>query len=198
MFIAFGASGRREVERLKSSPNAAVRRTAIDLLRQFGGSEALPRAERLLDDNEPQVQREAVRAILSIGTERAYATLGRALTDGTPTHAKRSCGGQRVTRRAVRPAVRLHPPPCRPPRPAGRPVPSGDRSARLPEGSGRHRSAQRRAAPGRVVGAAAHDGAARRRGRGAGANRHPRRRRRPRSRRWHRDPAACARRRART
>ena len=181
MFMAFGASGRREVERFKSSANAAVRRTAVDLLRQFGGSEALSELSGFLNDNEPQVQREAVRAILSIGTDLGYATLGRALTEGTPAQREAMVdGGQRVTRRLVCPAVHLHPPACRPPRPADRSVPSGDQSARLPEGSGRHRSTQRSAASGRVVGAPAHDDAARCLGRRVGANRHPRCRRRPR------------------
>jgi hypothetical protein len=83
ILIAFGAVGRRTVERLKSSPNAAVRRTAIYLLREFGGSEALPDLTELLDDNEPQVQREAVRAILNIGTDQAYRILEVALTSGS-------------------------------------------------------------------------------------------------------------------
>lgn len=83
ILIAFGAIGRREVERLKGSPNPAVRRTAIYLLREFGGSEALPELTELLNDSEPQVQREAVRAILNIGTERAYSVLEQALTRGT-------------------------------------------------------------------------------------------------------------------
>ena len=83
ILIAFGASGRREVERLKNSPNPAVRRTAIYLLREFGGSEALPELTELLNDNEQQVQREAVRAILRIGTDAAYQVLERALVSGT-------------------------------------------------------------------------------------------------------------------
>jgi hypothetical protein len=83
ILIAFGAIGRREVERLKHSPNAAVRRTAVYLLREFGGSEALPELAELLNDNESQVQREAVRAILQIGTEPAYHVLEQALTTGT-------------------------------------------------------------------------------------------------------------------
>jgi HEAT repeat protein len=83
ILIAFGASGRREVERLKNSPNPAVRRTAIYLLREFGGSDALPELTELLDDHEPQVQREAVRAILNIGTDGAFAVLGQALASGT-------------------------------------------------------------------------------------------------------------------
>ena len=83
IIISLGAVARRTVERLKSSPNAAVRRTAIYLLRQFGGSDALPDLTELLDDNEPQVQREAVRAILNIGTDQAYRVLEQALAGGT-------------------------------------------------------------------------------------------------------------------
>src|SRR5258705_6607839 len=52
-------------------------------MRQFGGSEALPDLTELLDDNEPQVQREAVRAILNVGTDAAYRILEQALTSGT-------------------------------------------------------------------------------------------------------------------
>jgi HEAT repeat protein len=83
ILIAFGSIGRREVERLKGSPNPAVRRTAIYLLREVGGSEALPELTELLNDSEPQVQREAVRAILNIGTEGAYSVLEQALTRST-------------------------------------------------------------------------------------------------------------------
>jgi len=83
ILIGFGAVGRRTVERLKSSPNPAVRRTAVYLLREFGGSDALPDLTELLGDHEPQVQREAVRAILSVGTDAAYDILQRALSDGT-------------------------------------------------------------------------------------------------------------------
>jgi HEAT repeat protein len=52
-------------------------------MRQFGGSEALPDLTELLDDNEPQVQREAVRAILNLGTDDAYRILEQALASGT-------------------------------------------------------------------------------------------------------------------
>src|SRR5206468_4771828 len=69
--------------RLKNSPNPAVRRTAIYLLREFGGSEALPDLTALLSDHEQQVQREAVRAILNIGTDAAYEVLQQALATGT-------------------------------------------------------------------------------------------------------------------
>jgi hypothetical protein len=83
ILIGFGAVGRRTVERLKSSPNAAVRRTAIYLMREFGGSEALPDLTELLSDSEPGVQREAVRAILNIGSDEAYRILEQALATGT-------------------------------------------------------------------------------------------------------------------
>lgn len=84
ILLGFGAAGRREVEQLKSSPNAAVRRTAIYLLREFGGMDALPDLTELLDDTEPIVQREAVRAILKLGTPEAYLVLEQGLLSGTP------------------------------------------------------------------------------------------------------------------
>jgi len=83
ILLAYGAVGRRTVERLKNSPNAAVRRTAIRLMREFVGSDALPDLTELMNDNAPQVQREAVLAILTIGTNPAYHILGQALTTGT-------------------------------------------------------------------------------------------------------------------
>jgi hypothetical protein len=83
LLLGFGAAGRQSVERLKNSANPAVRRTAIYLLREFGGAGALPDLTTLLDDAEPHVQREALRAILLIGTEEAYSVLQRALASGT-------------------------------------------------------------------------------------------------------------------
>jgi len=85
ILIGFGAAGRRQVERLKSSANPAVRRTAIYLLREFGGTEALPDLTELLNDSEPQVQREAVRAIMNIGDDRAFRVLEQALITGSAT-----------------------------------------------------------------------------------------------------------------
>ncbi len=83
LLLGFGATGRQAVERLRNSPNAAVRRTAIHLLREFGGREALPDLTLLLDDSEPHVQREAVVAILTIGTDEAYEVLQQALVTGS-------------------------------------------------------------------------------------------------------------------
>ena len=83
ILLAFGAVAHRTIERLKNSANPVVRRTAIQLMRQFGGTEALPDLTELLDDNEPQVQREAVRAILDIGTDKAFKVLEQALATGS-------------------------------------------------------------------------------------------------------------------
>lgn len=83
ILVGFGSGGRDAVEQLKSSPNPAVRRTAIYLLRAFGGNEALPELAPLLDDADPNVQREAIRAIATIGTVEAYALLERGLTSGS-------------------------------------------------------------------------------------------------------------------
>jgi hypothetical protein len=79
LLLGFGAAGRNSVEQLKSSSNPAVRRTAIDLLRVFGGSEALPELASMLGDSDPQVQRESIRAIVQIATPDAYAVLKQAL-----------------------------------------------------------------------------------------------------------------------
>lgn len=79
LLLAFGAAGRQSVEQLKTSSNPAVRRMAIDLLRVFGGREALPELASMLHDADPQVQREAIRAIVQIGTNEAYAVLEHTL-----------------------------------------------------------------------------------------------------------------------
>jgi hypothetical protein len=101
LLLGFGADGRIAVERLRASANPAVRRTAIHLLREFGGSEALPDLTVLLDDAEPHVQREAVRAILAIGTEEAYAELQRALATGT-NQTREALTGALVSMRSER------------------------------------------------------------------------------------------------
>jgi len=83
LLLGFGAAGKQSVERLKLSANAAVRRTAVHLLREFGGKEALPDLTTLLDDAEPHIQREALRAIFAIGTDEAYEVLQQAMASGT-------------------------------------------------------------------------------------------------------------------
>lgn len=83
VLMSFGAAGRAYADGLRASANPAVRRTAVDLLRAFGGADALPDLKALLDDAEPSVQRDALRAILQIGTDDAYAALEEALRSGT-------------------------------------------------------------------------------------------------------------------
>jgi hypothetical protein len=82
VLLSFGAAGRAYADDLRFSANPAVRRTAVELLRAFGGADALPDLAGLLDDTEPAVQREALRAIVQIGTAEAYATLQEALKSG--------------------------------------------------------------------------------------------------------------------
>jgi hypothetical protein len=87
ILLAFGSVGRRTIERLKTSENPAIRRTAIYLIGELGGSHALPDLAELLDDTEPQVQRAAIRAILNVGTDETFRILERALATGSP-HAR--------------------------------------------------------------------------------------------------------------
>jgi hypothetical protein len=83
LLLGFGSAGRHSVEQLKLSSNPAVRRTAIDLLRVLGGSEALPELVSMLGDSDPQVQRESIRAIVQIATPDAHAVLQSALDNGS-------------------------------------------------------------------------------------------------------------------
>jgi len=82
ILISFGAAAREYANELKSSKNPAVRRAAIDLLRALGGDAALPDLRLMLDDSDAQVQREALRAIVQIGTSEAYQILEQALRSG--------------------------------------------------------------------------------------------------------------------
>lgn len=83
LLFGFGAAGRETVERLKRSPNPTVRRTAIDMLRMFGGQDALADLATMLEDHEPQVQRDAIKAIAQLGNDEAFAVLQKALISGT-------------------------------------------------------------------------------------------------------------------
>lgn len=82
ILISFGPAAREYANELKSSRNPAVRRAAIDLLRALGGDAALPDLRVMLDDPDAQVQREALRGILQIGTNEAYQLLEQALRSG--------------------------------------------------------------------------------------------------------------------
>jgi HEAT repeat protein len=83
LLFGFGAAGRETVERLKRSPNPTVRRTAIDMLRMFGGQDALADLATMLEDRDPQVQRDAIKAIAQLGNDEAFAVLQKALMSGT-------------------------------------------------------------------------------------------------------------------
>jgi hypothetical protein len=81
LLLSFGTAGRRSVEQLKNSPNPAVRRTAVTLLRRAGGQEALLELASMLGDDDPDVQRESIHAIVEIGTTNAYSVLHRLLLE---------------------------------------------------------------------------------------------------------------------
>lgn len=83
VLISFGSAARARVAELCNSPNAAVRRTAIELVRAVGGPEALGLLLKLLDDEEIQVQRDALRAIVQMGSDEAYTALRDVLTSGS-------------------------------------------------------------------------------------------------------------------
>jgi HEAT repeat protein len=83
ILVSFGSLGHDAVEQLKNSANPAVRRTAIHLLREFGGNDALGELAPLLEDRDQNVQREAIRAIVNIGTDESFAILERALVGGS-------------------------------------------------------------------------------------------------------------------
>lgn len=84
ILISFGPAAREYANELRSSRNPAVRRAAVDLLRALGGDAALPDLRAMLDDSDAAVQREALRAMLQIGTSEAYQMLERALQSGAP------------------------------------------------------------------------------------------------------------------
>jgi HEAT repeat protein/PBS lyase HEAT-like repeat-containing protein len=83
LLFGFGAPGYAAVEQLKLSSNAAVRRMAIELLRTYGGEGALSDLTTMLGDPDAQVQREAVRALMHLGSRDAIAALERGLTGGS-------------------------------------------------------------------------------------------------------------------
>ena len=82
ILVSFGPAAREYANELKSSRNPAVRRAAIDLLRGLAGDAALPDLRQMLDDQDAQVQREALRAIVQVGTAEAYQMLEQALKSG--------------------------------------------------------------------------------------------------------------------
>ncbi|HEY3382191.1 MAG TPA: HEAT repeat domain-containing protein [Vicinamibacterales bacterium] len=83
LLLAFGADGRHSVDQLRQSPLPSVRRTAVQLLRSFGGHEATVVLEEMLNDADPTVQRDAVRALIAIASDEAFGLLERVLLSDT-------------------------------------------------------------------------------------------------------------------
>ena len=114
-------------------------------MRQFGGSEALPDLTELLDDNEPQVQREAVRAIRQHRHRRAPTGFSSRRSPAARTQSRdaimQSIGLVRDERATPLFAYILRP--HRSSRPARAGLPARDRVARR---AARSRQASRRCA----------------------------------------------------
>jgi HEAT repeat protein len=103
ILIGFGPAAKEYANKLRASPSPAVRRAAVDLLRALGGDAALPDLRRMLDDQDEQVQREALRGIVQIGTNEAYQALEQALQSGekhTRTAIMQALGALRDQRAA--------------------------------------------------------------------------------------------------
>src|SRR4029077_16062274 len=79
ILLGFGARGRESVQQLMSAPNWEVRRTAVYLLREFGGTEGLKDLAPLLADPEALVQREAVQGLVINRSQEAARMLLSAL-----------------------------------------------------------------------------------------------------------------------
>lgn len=95
VLVGFGARGREAVQELLDASNWEVRRTAAYLLSEFGDAGNLAALEPLLTDREPRVQREALRAVLLAGNERAYDLVLRVLGRDGP--ARTSLAGEMTT-----------------------------------------------------------------------------------------------------
>ena len=100
ILIGFGPPGRQVIERLCQSPSAAVRRTAILLLRESGGRDVLPELVTLLHDPEAHVQREAARVLAELDLDAADGALVEAVERG-PERTRRCLLGALGSLRAA-------------------------------------------------------------------------------------------------
>ena len=88
LLMMFGEEGRQSVDKLRRSPSPSVRRTAVQILRTFGGDEAVHDLAEMLADRETSVQREAVRALIALGSTEGHALLQETLaSEGSPARA---------------------------------------------------------------------------------------------------------------
>jgi HEAT repeat protein len=53
------------------------------MLRMFGGQDALADLATMLEDRDPMVQKDAIKAIAQLGNDEAFAVLQKALMSGT-------------------------------------------------------------------------------------------------------------------
>jgi len=98
---AYGDEGRRRLEDLRHAAHPSIRRTAVFLLSEVGGGDALPDFADLVTDAGSIAQRDAVRLIVKSGSERGYRLLEKALTTGTESvrdAIMRSLGSRRDER----------------------------------------------------------------------------------------------------
>ena len=175
LLLGFGAAGRQSVEQLKSSSNPAVRRTAIDLLRVFGGSEALPELASMLGDSDPQVQRESIRAIVQIATPARPTRSCRRRSSPAESLTRHDAAGADRTCETTAIPLLCHALQNTRPGGSSSSCTRHHRGARRAERSSRNRSQalQARALPRPLVGAPQHGGTAQSGGGGAAPARSP-------------------------
>jgi len=105
VLVAYGSRGRQAIQELLNASNWEVRRTAAYLLTEFGGAENTAALEPLLNDTEPRVQREALRAVILSGEERSFELVLRAL--GPQSAARASLAAELITMKEERAAPLL-------------------------------------------------------------------------------------------
>ncbi len=81
VLMDFGDEAIASMHELMQSPSPDVRRTALLLLRELGGAEALDAIEPMLTDSDPKLQRQALRSMLVIREDRAHGRLLRLITE---------------------------------------------------------------------------------------------------------------------
>ncbi len=86
ILLGFGADGRAAVRQLLNAPEWEARQTAAFLLREFSAGDGLDDLKQLLNDSEPRVQREAIRAMILAGDGRAYEVLVSVLNEADAGH----------------------------------------------------------------------------------------------------------------
>ncbi|MDA1094265.1 MAG: HEAT repeat domain-containing protein [Acidobacteria bacterium] len=86
ILLGFGADGRAAVRQLLNAPEWEARQTAAFLLREFSAGDGLDELKQLLNDSEPRVQREAIRAMILAGDGRAYEILVSVLNEADAGH----------------------------------------------------------------------------------------------------------------